>query len=236
MQYSYHVFLFIGRMQCVGHTGFNHAVCSFTSARVARRVTRSTLLAAHNDQTTLNLSCKSSSTVGSPTHVHPDLLRTLHWHSRRVHDIEPSDDTLAPMRPKLKTTPDASARMKRIRQSGTAPELRVREFLSGRGVQYRACVASLPGKPDIANKTRRWAVFVHGCYWHGHEGCRLATVPKTNREFWMEKVKQNQARDRKKEEALRAMGFLVETIWQCETLDQEKLESRLCRILAMKTQ
>lgn len=139
------------------------------------------------------------------------------------------------MRPRLKTTAESSERMKRIRQSGTVPELRVRKFLFEHGLSYRTCVAGLPGKPDIANKSRRWAIFVHGCYWHGHEGCRLATVPKTNREFWVEKIKQNQARDRKKEEALRELGFLVETIWQCETVDEEKLRTRLCRILVTKS-
>jgi DNA mismatch endonuclease (patch repair protein) len=138
------------------------------------------------------------------------------------------------MHPGLKTTRETSERMKRIRQANTEPELAVRRFLTSQNVKYRTCVSTLPGKPDIANQSRRWAIFVHGCFWHGHEGgCALATRPKRNAEFWAEKIHQNQARDHRKEQALRDMGFLVETVWQCETHDEERLRKHLERILAL---
>jgi DNA mismatch endonuclease (patch repair protein) len=118
-------------------------------------------------------------------------------------------------------------RMKRVRQAHTAPELAVRSILRELGVRYRTCVDDLPGKPDIANKSAGWAIFVHGCFWHGHPGCVLFTRPKTNRMFWEEKVRANRARDRRKERALLALGFRVATIWQCELRDHARLSKRL---------
>lgn len=136
------------------------------------------------------------------------------------------------MRRRLTTTPETSERMKRIRQSNTEPELRVRQFLANHGVHYRTCVKTLPGRPDIANLSKGWAIFVHGCFWHGHEGgCRLATRPKRNADFWSEKIRQNQARDERKAQALRDMGLLVVTVWQCEAEDEQRLETRLDDLL-----
>ncbi|MDI1484347.1 very short patch repair endonuclease [Polyangium sp. y55x31] len=138
------------------------------------------------------------------------------------------------MRPQLKTTQETSERMKRIRQANTEPELRVRKFLADHGVHYRTCMRSLPGRPDIANQSKGWTIFVHGCFWHGHEGgCSLATRPKRNAEFWAEKIRQNQARDQRKEQALRDRGLMVLTIWQCEAEDEERLRKRLEPILAL---
>jgi DNA mismatch endonuclease (patch repair protein) len=122
--------------------------------------------------------------------------------------------------------------MKLVRRAGTHPELAVRAALSALGIRYRTCVASLPGSPDVANRRRRFAIFVHGCFWHGHHGCRLFTVPKTNTTFWREKVVANRRRDRRKAEALRRLGFRVITVWQCETRTPAKLERRLERLLA----
>src|SRR4051794_35741954 len=106
--------------------------------------------------------------------------------------------------------------MKRIRQRDTEPELFVRRVLRRIGLYYRVCPAGLPGRPDVANVTRKWCVFVHGCFWHGHANCRLFTVPKTNSEWWQRKVRDNQARDARKEAAMRELGFRVEVVWQCE--------------------
>lgn len=116
--------------------------------------------------------------------------------------------------------------MRRVRQRDTAPEVAVRRILKGMGVGYRLCPKDLPGSPDIANKTQRWAIFVHGCFWHGHEGCRLFRVPKTNSEFWRNKVASNQRRDRRKAEQLRNLGLRVLTVWQCE-LEDAGLQDRL---------
>jgi DNA mismatch endonuclease (patch repair protein) len=114
---------------------------------------------------------------------------------------------------------DVNERMRRIRQRDTEPEMLLRKQLTSWGIRYRVCPQSLPGRPDIANVTRRWAVFVHGCFWHGHRGCSLATIPKTNREFWCAKLSANRARDRTKRLALEAMGFHVVEVWQCQLGD-----------------
>lgn len=116
----------------------------------------------------------------------------------------------------LETDADTSARMKRIRQRNTKPEIMLRRWLWLRGVRYRCCVSRLPGSPDIANRKRRWAIFVHGCFWHGHVGCAKATVPKRNTEFWRSKIADNKRRDALKVKALRKLGFDVVTLWQCQ--------------------
>src|SRR5689334_3643426 len=121
--------------------------------------------------------------------------------------------------------------MRRVKQADTAPELAVRRVLKGMGVSYRTCVRSLPGSPDVVNRRSRWAIFVHGCFWHGHSGCGLFTVPKSNRRFWVDKVAANRKRDARKNRALRALGFRVVTVWQCETRDPERLARRLRRVL-----
>src|SRR5690348_570731 len=111
--------------------------------------------------------------------------------------------------------------MAEIRQAGTAPELAVRESLSRLGLRYRLNVRSLPGRPDIANLTKRFAVFVHGCFWHRHEGCRRTTTPTSNREFWEAKFTANRQRDQRAIEALEQLGFRVCVVWECETKETE---------------
>src|SRR5688500_542986 len=88
-----------------------------------------------------------------------------------------------------------SKRLGRIRQADTAPEQTVRRALWALGLRFRRANRDLPGSPDIANRTAHWAVFVHGCFWHAHTGCSKATVPKRNRQFWLEKFAANRARD-----------------------------------------
>ena len=83
----------------------------------------------------------------------------------------------------------------------------------------------------MANKSKRWAIFVHGCFWHSHPNCRLATVPKTNRRFWINKLAANRARDATKAQALRKLGYKVTTVWQCE-LDEPRLFQALQKRLA----
>jgi DNA mismatch endonuclease (patch repair protein) len=112
--------------------------------------------------------------------------------------------------------PETTKRMKAIRQRDTAPELALRKALHAQGIRFRACPKDLPGRPDIANKSRRWAIFVHGCFWHGHRGCKLARLPRTNRDWWEAKIGANRKRDAKKVRAMRALGYRVETVWQCE--------------------
>lgn len=116
--------------------------------------------------------------------------------------------------------------MKRVRQRDTAPELKLRKLLTDAGIHYRVCPRDLPGRPDIANKSKRWAIFVHGCFWHGHRDCRLAKVPANNHDFWESKLQGNRERDARKAAALEVLGFRVITVWQCQ-LDEPGLASRI---------
>ena len=100
------------------------------------------------------------------------------------------------------------------------------------GIRTRRNVKSLPGSPDFANKSRRFVIFVNGCFWHGHVGCRFATTPKSNRAFWLEKLEANRTRDATKVRELRKLGFKVITLWECQSLAQKmarlhKFESHL---------
>lgn len=123
--------------------------------------------------------------------------------------------------------PQRSELMRRVRQRDTDPELTVRRVLSELGARYRVNVSSLPGSPDIVNQRQRVAILVHGCFWHRHEGCRLATTPKTNAEFWTSKFSANRERDGRKLGELENLGLRVLVVWQCETSDVERLRERL---------
>lgn len=123
--------------------------------------------------------------------------------------------------------PATSRRMADIRQHGTKPELIVRRIVTALGHRYRVKNRDLPGSPDLANRSRGWAIFVHGCYWHRHEGCRLATTPKRNREFWVAKFERNVARDRQAVRDLEELGFAVLVIWECETRTPDSVLGRL---------
>lgn len=138
------------------------------------------------------------------------------------------------MKGEVATSPETSARLSRIRQKGTAPELAVRRILTRLGLRYRTAVRSLPGSPDIVNRKNKWAIFVHGCFWHAHQGCRRATVPKANHKFWVHKLDGNRERDNRKQQALEGLGFHVVTVWQCELDSPHELVSRLCGELCPK--
>jgi DNA mismatch endonuclease, patch repair protein len=120
---------------------------------------------------------------------------------------------------------ETSARMARVRQRGTKPELLVRKMLSGLGLRYRTRNRDLPGSPDLANRRAGWAIFVHGCFWHAHRSCSKATLPKRNRAFWMSKFSDNRARDGAAVLALRASGYRAVVIWQCE-LERDPVATR----------
>jgi DNA mismatch endonuclease (patch repair protein) len=125
-----------------------------------------------------------------------------------------------------------SAVMRRVKGRDTAPELKVRRALTALGARYRLQRADLPGKPDIVMPGRRLAIFVHGCFWHGHDCARGSRVPKANRDYWLGKVERNRARDLRSREALTALGWRVETIWECDLKDAAALEARLRSLLA----
>lgn len=133
----------------------------------------------------------------------------------------------------LQTDPQTSARLGRIRQRGTAPELAVRRLVTILGHRYRIENRDLPGSPDLANRRRRWAIFVHGCYWHSHRGCVRATIPTRNRAFWESKFEANRARDARAVRALLAMDFRVITLWECELANPDAIVRRLRRELTV---
>jgi DNA mismatch endonuclease, patch repair protein len=107
--------------------------------------------------------------------------------------------------------------MSRIRSSGTAPERVVRQLLSRAGIRYRLNVRDLPGKPDFANKARKFVIFVHGCFWHSHEKCALASNPKSNRHYWLPKLERTKIRDLAHIERLELLGYRVLVIWECSS-------------------
>lgn len=106
--------------------------------------------------------------------------------------------------------------MSRVRQSGTAPELAVRSALHKAGLRFRVNVRKLPGSPDLVLPRFDTVVFVHGCFWHRHSGCKLATTPASHSDYWQAKFDANVKRDRRKTLALRALGWRVLIVWQCE--------------------
>jgi len=124
-----------------------------------------------------------------------------------------------------------SARMRAVRQSSTRPELIVRSIVRTLGYSYRICSPSLPGRPDLSNASRKWALFVNGCFWHHHRDCKLATIPKSNRAFWIDKFRRNRERDRVKTRLLRALGFRTAVVWQCECRDTQTVTRKLRRFL-----
>ena len=117
--------------------------------------------------------------------------------------------------------------MSRIRGKDTKPEILVRKGLHARGFRFRLQDKKLPGRPDIALPKWGVAIMVNGCFWHGHKGCRYATRPKANVEFWEAKIARNRHRDEVTSAHLEALGWTVMTIWECELKGKETIEARL---------
>jgi len=113
------------------------------------------------------------------------------------------------------TPEQRSAVMRRVKGRDTAPELAVRRILRAAGIGYRLGGQGLPGRPDLVMKGRRMAVFVHGCFWHGHDCARGARKPKANADYWSAKIGRNRARDVAAQAALEADGWRVVTVWEC---------------------
>lgn len=124
-----------------------------------------------------------------------------------------------------------SALMARIKGKNTKPELRVRSALHKAGYRFRLHSKQLPGRPDLVFPGRRKAIFVHGCFWHAHANCHLATTPKTNRSYWQLKLEENKKRDIRKTALLRHQGWKVLTVWQCEISHMERTFNKLIRFL-----
>ena len=130
----------------------------------------------------------------------------------------------------METDERRSALMRRVKQRKTAPEEALARTLRSVGLAYRRNVRTLPGSPDFANKSRGWAIFVNGCYWHHHTACRRATTPKNNAAFWRRKFADNRRRDARKIVELRRRGIRVLVVWECELADEDRLRRRLSNL------
>ena len=122
-----------------------------------------------------------------------------------------------------------SYNMSRIRSKDTKPELLVRKFLHKNGFRYRLHVKDMPGKPDIVLPKYKTVIFIHGCFWHGHEGCRYFVVPKTRTEWWLNKINGNATNDSKAESILKTDGWNIIKIWECE-LKKTSLEDTFIQL------
>jgi DNA mismatch endonuclease Vsr len=131
------------------------------------------------------------------------------------------------------TTAEISARMARVRRKGTTAEVQVRRVASALALRFTTMNRDLPGAPDLANRRRRYAIFVHGCFWHRHRGCYRATTPKTNRRFWIAKFRHNVRRDHDAQRALRNMGFRVAVVWECECDVAAKVHRKLSKLASV---
>jgi DNA mismatch endonuclease (patch repair protein) len=109
-----------------------------------------------------------------------------------------------------------SYNMSRIRSKNTKPEILVRKFLFGKGFRYKLHDKSLPGKPDLKFPKYRTVLFIHGCFWHGHEGCNYFVIPKTHRKWWIEKINRNKQLDAENMQKLKKIGWKVLTVFECK--------------------
>jgi DNA mismatch endonuclease (patch repair protein) len=125
---------------------------------------------------------------------------------------------------------DRSENMRAIRSRDTLPEMAVRSLIHRLGYRFRLYRQDLPGKPDLTFPARHKVIFVHGCFWHSH-ACKTGLIPKSNRDFWLPKLRKNKTRDRKNLEALTQLGWKSLVIWQCELKDSHALRLRVKRFL-----
>lgn len=130
----------------------------------------------------------------------------------------------------IKTREERSRNMAAIKGKDTKPEMIVRKYLFSRGLRFRIQVKKLPGTPDIVLPKYKTAIFVNGCFWHGHEGCKYFRLPKSNVKFWKEKIERNIARDVRNEASLKALGWRVIRVWECELRNKVNREETLNRI------
>ncbi len=132
----------------------------------------------------------------------------------------------------MKETPEQRSRiMRAVKGADTAPELAVRRLAHGMGYRFRLHRKDLPGKPDLTFPRLRKVVFVHGCFWHGHDCPRGARVPVRNREYWTRKVARNMERDKKTQAALESLGWKSLVAWECEIKDHARMRRALRRFL-----
>ncbi|CAN5309710.1 very short patch repair endonuclease [soil metagenome] len=134
-----------------------------------------------------------------------------------------STDTLSPE--------ERSERMGRVRNKDTKPEMKVRRLVHSMGYRYRLHSGGLPGRPDIVFPERRKIIFVHGCYWHRHEGCSRCRLPKSRLDFWAPKLEKNRLRDIENQVKLKELGWDVLVVWECEVEEAAGLPGRIMNFL-----
>lgn len=117
--------------------------------------------------------------------------------------------------------------MSRVKGKNTRPEMVVRKLVFAAGYRYRLHVRSLPGSPDLVFSARKKVIFIHGCFWHRHENCSLARLPKSRVEFWTEKLNGNKARDERVYDALTGADWEVLVVWECELKHRDQLDKRI---------
>lgn len=122
--------------------------------------------------------------------------------------------------------------MARVGRTNTAPEIAVRRVAHALGYRFRLHRRDLPGCPDIVFPRHRKVIFVHGCFWHGHDGCPKGRQPATRREYWLPKLARNAERDEGVRRKLTRAGWKVRVVWECETRDRERLERRVASFLS----
>jgi DNA mismatch endonuclease (patch repair protein) len=132
------------------------------------------------------------------------------------------------------TPAERSAVMRKVPSKGSSAELKVRKALTALGARYRLHRKDLPGSPDVVLPGRRLALFVHGCFWHGHDCRRGARPPKANADYWSAKIARNRARDQRVQAELISLGWRVDVLWECELKDAQGLGERLAVLIAKR--
>ena len=126
-----------------------------------------------------------------------------------------------------KVSEQRSRNMSAIKSKNTKPEIAVRKLLHSMGYRFRLHRKDLPGSPDIVLPKYKTVIFVHGCFWHRHQNCKYASNPKTRREFWEKKFKENIERDKKTQEKLKNLGWKTKVVWECEIKKQDNLIKKI---------
>lgn len=145
--------------------------------------------------------------------------------------LRPAEPRKSARLPQLQRDAATSKRLGQVRQKDTAAEITVRCALHQLGARFRVRNRDLPGSPDVANRAKRWAIFVHGCFWHRHRGCHRTTTPTRNREFWLAKFEANVDRDARVIGSLVDEGYRVLVVWECESEQPDLLTRRLRQFL-----
>lgn len=134
---------------------------------------------------------------------------------------------------KYETDPLRSKMMRAVRRENTGPERRVADICRQSGIHYRRHIDDLPGRPDFGNKRRRWVIFVNGCFWHLHKRCGRGVIPIRNNHLWRQKIAANRQRDAAAIRSLRASGYRVLVVWECQLADLKTVRARIQHLACM---